>query len=81
MPASPVSRPAALVSRFVLVPLCAALVLGLSGCGDTTKLPAGADMGVTPTLSQPVRSLIPTVNIAPAQGWPAGVMPDRKSVV
>ncbi len=75
MPALPVARPASSLSRFLLLPLCAALALGLSACGDTTKLPAGADVGITPTLPEPVKSLIPTVNIAPAQGWPQGVMP------
>lgn len=32
-------------------------------------------MGAQPTLPAPVRQLIPTVNIAPAKGWPAGQMP------
>jgi len=32
-------------------------------------------MGANPTLPQPVKRLIPTVNIAPAKGWPEGVMP------
>ena len=32
-------------------------------------------MGPVPTLPQPKTSLIPTVNIAPARGWPEGVMP------
>jgi glucose/arabinose dehydrogenase len=39
------------------------------------KLPTAADMGAQPLLplAQPQR--IPTVNIAPAQGWPAGRTP------
>ena len=61
--------------RLPLLALCAALSLGLTACGDTSKLPAGADTGATPTLPEPVKSLIPTVNIAAAQGWPEGVMP------
>ena len=47
----------------------------LTACGDTSVLPPTADMGATPTLPKPVNSLIPTVNIAPAIGWPAGAMP------
>jgi len=62
-------------SRFAVLPLCALLALGLAGCGDTSKVPAGADVGANPTLPEPIRSLIPTVNIAPAQGWPEGVLP------
>ena len=52
--------------------LCAAL---LAGCGDTAKLPAEAGMGPTPTLPAPHPTLLPTVHIAPALGWPAGVLP------
>jgi glucose/arabinose dehydrogenase len=62
-------------SRYTLLPMFALAALGLAGCGDTSKVPPGADVGATPTLTEPVKSLIPTVNIAPAQGWPAGVMP------
>jgi glucose/arabinose dehydrogenase len=47
----------------------------LAGCGDTARLPPGADEGLRPTLLPPVQSLVPTVNIAPAQGWPDGVAP------
>ncbi|MDO8718387.1 MAG: sorbosone dehydrogenase family protein [Polaromonas sp.] len=56
-----------------------ALGLGLVGalvaCGDTALLPPEAGMGATPTLPAPVKRLIPTVNIAPAKGWPEGVTP------
>ena len=62
-------------SRRTLLPMFALAALGLAGCGDTSKVPPGADVGATPTLTEPVNSLIPTVNIAPAKGWPAGVMP------
>ena len=53
----------------------AALAVTLSGCGDTTKLQPMADVGAQPTLPPPKSRLIPTVNIAPAVGWPAGVAP------
>ncbi len=55
--------------------LCLALLGGLAACGDTALLPPEAGMGASPTLPRPVSGLIPTVNIAPAIGWPAGVMP------
>ena len=47
----------------------------LAGCGDTATLVPTAGMGATPTLPEPVKRLIPTVKIAPAIGWPEGVMP------
>jgi len=52
-----------------------AFVIVLSGCGEMSRLPAGADTGPDPTLPPPTRTLIPTVQIAPAKGWPAGVTP------
>jgi glucose/arabinose dehydrogenase len=55
--------------------LALAVVSALGACGDTAKLLDTAGMGPNPTLPAPVSSLIPTVNIAPAKGWPAGMMP------
>lgn len=51
------------------------LVGALVACGDTALLPPEAGMGANPTLPAPVTRLIPTVNIAPAKGWPEGVTP------
>lgn len=50
-------------------------VLTLGGCADTALLPIAAGTGPQPTLPAPRPSLIPTVNIAPATGWPAGGRP------
>jgi glucose/arabinose dehydrogenase len=55
--------------------LCLALLGGLVACGDTALLPPTAGMGASPTLPQPRSGLIPTVDIAPAIGWPEGVTP------
>ena len=56
--------------------LCAgALPLLLAACGDMSTLPAGADTGPQPTIAAPVKRLIPTVDIAPARGWPQGGAP------
>ena len=52
--------------------VCALL---LAACGQGSLLPPQADTGPTPTLTEPRRSLLPTVNIAPAIGWPAGGLP------
>jgi glucose/arabinose dehydrogenase len=55
--------------------LAAAAGLALAGCGDRATLPPTADFGANPTLPAPHESLIPTVNIAPAKGWPDGGAP------
>ena len=47
----------------------------LSGCGEHAVLPDEAVQGASPQLARPVQALIPTVNIAPAKGWPPGVAP------
>lgn len=47
----------------------------LAACGETSRLPPGADEGARPTLLPPVKSLVPTVRIAPAKGWPEGQSP------
>jgi len=39
------------------------------------RLPLAAGTGPQPTLPAPRTSLIPTVNIAPAKGWPTDAMP------
>jgi glucose/arabinose dehydrogenase len=53
----------------------ASLILNLAGCGEVATLPESAGIGPRPTLPQPNQTLIPTVNIAPAKGWPAGATP------
>lgn len=55
--------------------LCAAFACTLAACGDTALLPPEAGMGANPTLPKPNKTLFPTVNIAPAKGWPEGAMP------
>ncbi len=51
------------------------LVLALTACGELAKLSVSEGTGSQPKLPTPQRSLIPTVNIAPAIGWPAGAAP------
>lgn len=50
-------------------------MLLLAACGDKSTLPYGADMGPQPTLKAPNKTLVPTVQLAPAKGWPAGATP------
>jgi glucose/arabinose dehydrogenase len=55
---------------------CLLLVLALGACaGDRSQLPDTAQYGPNPALPAPRQSAIPTVNIAPAKGWPDGRMP------
>ena len=56
------------LSLAVLLPILAA-------CSDLAKLPVEAGYGAQPILPSPNQTLIPTVNIAPAQGWNAGDKP------
>ncbi|WP_426175148.1 PQQ-dependent sugar dehydrogenase [Massilia sp. TWR1-2-2] len=59
--------------------LAASLVLSLAACSEKALLPSTAGVGPAPVIPEPVKSLIPTVDIAPAKGWPAGVMPTAAS--
>jgi glucose/arabinose dehydrogenase len=70
-------------SRFALNPvrlrlsprLCGVMVLALTACSEVATLPISAGTGPRPTLPPPQQRLIPTVHIAPAQGWPSGTTP------
>jgi len=54
--------------RRLLLPAALAAAL-LAGCGETARLPFEAGTGPRPELPAPNKTLIPTVNIAPATGW------------
>ena len=56
---------------------CAALaaLFLLGACAESAKLTVAQGTGPNPALPEPVTSVIPTVNIAPAKGWPAGTAP------
>jgi glucose/arabinose dehydrogenase len=51
------------------------LTLTLAACGDSAKLSEQASHGPNPTLPAPTKTLLPTVNIATAKGWPEGAKP------
>jgi glucose/arabinose dehydrogenase len=55
--------------------LAGMLTVLLAGCGDVAKLPVESGIGPQPALPEPTVSLIPTVHVAKATGWPAGAMP------
>ena len=50
-------------------------VLALAGCGGTARLPLEAGMGPNPQIPPPEKSLLPTIYVAPAKGWPPGGKP------
>jgi glucose/arabinose dehydrogenase len=52
-----------------------ALAGGLAACGETSSLQVSDGTGPSPKLPEPNKTLIPTVNIAPAIGWPEGKKP------
>ena len=55
--------------------LLAVAVFGLVACTEQATLPIFAGFGPSPRLPPPNPTLLPTVNIAPAKGWPAGATP------
>jgi glucose/arabinose dehydrogenase len=48
---------------------------GLAACGESSTLQVSDGMGTSPKLPEPNKTLIPTVNIAPAVGWANGAKP------
>lgn len=55
--------------------LIVGLLLALSACAEVATQSVEAGMGPHPALPQPNPTLVPTVNIAPAIGWPLGRKP------
>jgi glucose/arabinose dehydrogenase len=55
--------------------LLVVIAAGLSACGETSRLQVSDGTGPSPKLPEPNKTLIPTVNIAPAVGWPDGAKP------
>jgi glucose/arabinose dehydrogenase len=51
----------------------------LASCAEHARLPDSRVIGPDPTLPPPKRGLIPTVDIAPAVGWPEGAKPTPAS--
>ena len=62
-------------TRFLLPLAGSAIVLALTGCTASSQYPILESYGPQPRLPEPKSSLLPTVNIAPAKGWPTGTMP------
>lgn len=62
-------------ARFLLTTTSIATALALTACAPPSQHPITDSYGAHPVLPAPQSSLFPTVNIAPAKGWPAGAMP------
>jgi glucose/arabinose dehydrogenase len=65
-------QPFARVARHGTV---AVLLFALGACAEMATQPLSAGFGLQPTLPPPASTLVPTVNIAPAVGWPSGARP------
>ena len=66
--------------RTGLLVVCAVIVVAALAAffltrGDKAALPETAAIGPSPTIPEPTKTLIPTVHIAPAKGWPEGAQP------
>ena len=59
-------------TRLALLIMCAG---ALVACGESSTLQVSDGTGPSPKLPEPNKTLIPTVNIAPAIGWPEGAKP------
>jgi glucose/arabinose dehydrogenase len=56
-------------------PILAILPFVLAACMESSRLAPQADTGPQPNLPEPTRTLVPTIKIAPAKGWPEGTTP------
>ena len=61
-------------ARRALFAITVALIA--AGCGGVARLPVEAGTGPDPALPPPATSLLPTVHVAKATGWPAGAHPE-----
>ncbi|MEP6608112.1 MAG: sorbosone dehydrogenase family protein [Burkholderiaceae bacterium] len=62
------------MTRIRLATLLVVALIGAS-CAEPARSPVSIGVGPNPQLPEPHTPLIPTVHIAPAVGWPAGVTP------
>jgi glucose/arabinose dehydrogenase len=59
----------------LLAALAMGLALSLAACNEQETATVEQTFGPKPTLGEPEKSLLPTVNVAKAVGWPAGAKP------
>jgi glucose/arabinose dehydrogenase len=51
------------------------VLLIVAACGHMARVPVESGYGPDPVLPEPDKSLLPTINVAPAKGWPQGAQP------
>lgn len=61
--------------RIALASGSLAAALAMTGCAETATLTVAQGTGAHPILPAPQRTLLPTLNIASAKGWPSGATP------
>lgn len=57
------------------IPLLLTVMLGLAACGEKATLAVSDGIGPQPNLPQPNKTLIPTVHVLEAKGWPEDAIP------
>lgn len=62
-------------SRTLPRALVSAALLLAAGCAGPARLPVEAGIGPNPQLPPPEHALIPSIKVAKATGWPAGLSP------
>ncbi|WPO98960.1 sorbosone dehydrogenase family protein [Pseudomonas sp. HR96] len=62
-------------TRLALLITLATALTALTACGESSTLQVSDGTGPSPKLPEPNKTLVPTVNIAKAVGWPAGAKP------
>ena len=58
-----------------LIAAAVSLAVSLTGCNEQETATVGQTYGPKPVLVEPEKSVVPTVNVAKAVGWPAGGKP------
>lgn len=69
------NAPVPLLSQALRIACLMLAGASLVACGDSALLMANEDTGTTPRIVAPNQSLIPTLKIAPAVGWPDDALP------
>ena len=72
-------RTSRVIAALAIIVVIAGLGVFFVTRGDTARLPENASLGASPTLPEPTQSLVPTVKIAYAEGWPEGGKPTPAS--
>lgn len=67
--------------RLTALAICVLLGATMWGCAETATLSVGQGTGPRPELPPPNKTLLPTVNIAPAIGWPKGATPQAAAAL